>query len=105
MCHDYGRRDSLLWGHGAAEKATFWIILLGCYAAYGGLKPTFRDYLSATNFKDQASWMGLIGDPETSVSNPLTPRSNSEDGRIQFNRGRNIGSNPRSCAISTLSIV
>jgi hypothetical protein len=97
MCHDCGRRDSLPLGQGAAEKAMFWI-LLGCYVAYSGLKPTFREYLSAPNFKGQASWTGLIGDPETSISN-------SEDGRIQFNRGRSIGSNPRSCAISTLSIV
>jgi hypothetical protein len=30
--------------------------------------------------------------PETSVTHHLTPRSNPEDGRIQFNRGRSLRS-------------
>ena len=31
--------------------------------------------------------MGPVDSPETSVSNHLTPRNNSEDGMIEFNRG------------------
>ena len=31
--------------------------------------------------------MGLIGTPETSISNHLTVHSNLEDGKIHFNRG------------------
>ena len=40
------------------------------------------------NFKGQACIleMGPMFSPETSISNPLTPRNNPEDGRIRFYR-------------------
>jgi hypothetical protein len=36
--------------------------------------------------------MGSIGSPETSVSDHLTPRSNPEDCRVQFNGGESLRS-------------
>lgn len=56
--------------------------LLGFYAAYGGMIPTFRDHLTVP--------YSLIGSPKTSVSNCRAPRNNPADGRIHFNRGGSL---------------
>ena len=62
----------------SAAVETNCLDLLGCYAAWGGLKPMFRSC-------PRPPWplkMGPIGSSETSVLNQLTPRNNPEDGRI-----------------------
>ena len=67
--------------------------LLGYYSAWSGLKPTFRDSLSAPS--SRTLWplnMEPTGNPKTSVSNHLTPRNNPEGGRIQFNCDRSLRS-------------
>jgi hypothetical protein len=70
--------------------------LLRYCAAWGGLKPTFQDYLSVTSSRVKEHldpWkMGPSGSLETSVSKHLTSRNNPEYGRIRFNRD----GNPRS---------
>ena len=63
--------------------------LLGYYAARGDLKPTSHRQGSRVKMH-WTSWplkIRTICSPETSVSNHLTPRNNSEDGIIEFKRG------------------
>ena len=59
---------------------------LGHYAPWGGLKPTFREYLSAhIKGSRRPCWtfwplnMGPVCSSESSVSNGATPRNNTED--------------------------
>ena len=54
--------------------------LLGYHAAWDGLKPTFRDYLSVQFSNVKMSKKDIL----TSVLNHLTPRNNSEDGIIHL---------------------
>ena len=71
-----------------SDSSVFWD-----YAASGNLKATFRDNLSVPSSKVKLSNMTLKDgpdSPETSVPTHITPRNNPEDGRIQFNRGRNL---------------
>ena len=63
--------------------------LLGYYTSYGGLKRTFRHYLSAPPLRDSLK-VEQIGSPETFVSNHLTPRNTPEEEKIQFNRGGSL---------------
>ena len=56
--------------------------LLGYYTAWDGLKLTLWDYLSVLSSRVKKSFkMGSMGSPETSVSKPITPRNNPENGR------------------------
>jgi hypothetical protein len=60
--------------------------LLG-YVAWGGLKSTFRNYLSVPSPGAKAYlelWILNRYSPETSVSEHLTPHDNPEDGRFFF---------------------
>ena len=63
---------------------------LGYSTVLRGLKATFREYLSVPSSKIKMSWTSWpmkirpIGIPETSVSNHLMLRKNTEYGRIQI---------------------
>jgi hypothetical protein len=61
--------------------------LLDYYAKWGGLKPTFQDYLWGPIFKgqdlDHWRWNPFYS-PETSLSNHLISRNNPEEERIQL---------------------
>ena len=70
---------------------TEFFCLLGRYAAWGGFKPTFRDYILVPSSRVKLSYLkSLTLEVETDrysrnvglISNRLTPRNDLEDGRI-----------------------
>ena len=67
---------------------TEFFFLLGYYAAWGGFKPTFRNYLSDILTLED----GTGRYSRKLVSNHLTPRNNPEGGRIQNFAFKNIHS-------------
>ena len=73
--------------------------VLGYYATWGCLKPTFREYLwvPTSRVKLWPLKIRRIGSPETSVSNRLTTRNNSDDGGIQFYAGGSLRSRKPGC--------